>query len=1028
MPIVNTNDAPEVEDSLKTILESTDDERRIDAIRCLFVEVLDYEQDNRPIALNATSDYLPADARLVAHRDGVYAVYMPFGGSRVTGQAATEAARSLSRLLGDDLLMLFTNVDCDQFHFIHPDFSGSRPTLNRMVVRKGERHRTIAQQIAGMWEAYGRQGKTIHEAIRAAFSVEPVTRHFFRAYEDIFKDAESKISGFGDDADGVEDKHRFTQMLFNRLMFVYFVSRKGWLTFNDDPDYLNALWKAYGSTHGDVTFYDARLAPLFFEGLNNPKAPDLIRDNPELYAAIGDVKFLNGGLFEKNELDKRSGIVVQDDAIEPILSRLFDRFNFTVMESTPYDTEVAVDPEMLGKVFEELVTGRHESGAYYTPRSVVAFMCREALKGYLAGQDTGLTEDVITAFVDSQSTAGISVPDARKVASALEQVTVVDPACGSGAYLLGMMQELIELQTILFNVVADSKSIYDLKLEIIQRNLYGADIDEFAVNIAMLRLWLSLAIDYDGNDPEPLPNLGFKIACGDSVLGPDPSSQNYGNIFRNFVQDLKLGELKAEYMRATELADKERWRTEIASAREQIESTLGDAGVQKNAIDWRVEFAEVLGERGGFDIVVANPPYVQLQKDGGRLGRLYRDAGFKTFVRSGDIYQLFYERGCQMLKPSVGLLAYITSNSWLKAEYGKRSRRYFSEQHTPLILLELGKDVFESAIVDSSVLLMREGRNNDASATLDAVDVERLNINDFPPHKSLWGQVRLDAESPWSILSRTERSVMDKMQSKGTPLKDWDVKLNRGILTGYNKAFIIDNAIRDRLIAQTPKSAEIIKPVLRGRDIQRYQVQWAGWWLIDTHNGYGDVPCINIDDYPAIKVHLDGFHPRLERRADKGTTPYNLRSCAYHEDFDREKLFWMDMSPRGRFAYSDNELYCNDKGFILTGASLKYICAILNSSIITWLMKSTTLTTGMGLMQWKKFAVQRLPIPRISTVKQLPFIRLVDEIIEAKAANSNVDTWQQETEIDALVYDLYGLSEEEKTAIEHSLELIPTNN
>ena len=1034
MPIVNTNDAPEVEDSLKTILESTDDERRIDAIRSLFVEVLDYEQDNQPIALNASSDYLPTDARLVAHRDGVYAVYITLGSSRVTGQVATEAARSLSSVLGDDLLMLFTNGDCDQFHIIRPDFSGSRPILNRMVVRKGERHRTIAQQIAGMWESYGRQGKTIHEAIRAAFSVEPVTRDFFRAYKDIFKDTESKIAGFGNDADGVEDKHRFTQMLFNRLMFIYFVSRKGWLTFNGDPDYLNALWKAYGSTRGDVNFYDTRLAPLFFEGLNNPKAPDLIRDNPELYAAIGDVKFLNGGLFEKNELDKRSGIVVQDDAIEPILSRLFDRFNFTVMESTPYDTEVAVDPEMLGKVFEELVTGRHESGAYYTPRPVVAFMCREALKGYLAGQATGLTEDVITAFVDSQNTVGISVPDARKVASALEQVTVVDPACGSGAYLLGMMQELIELQTILFNVVADSKSIYDLKLEIIQRNLYGVDIDEFAVNIAMLRLWLSLAIDYDGNDPEPLPNLGFKIACGDSLLAPDPSSQSYGNIFRNFVQDLNLGEMKAEYMRATELADKERWRTEITAAREQIKATLGDAGVQEDAVDWRVEFAEVIGERGGFDIVVANPPYVQLQKDSGRLGRLYRDAGYKTFVRSGDIYQLFYERGCQMLKPSVGLLAYITSNSWLKAEYGKRSRRYFSEQHTPLILLELGKDVFESAIVDSSVLLMREGRTNDAPLTFDAVDIERLDTNDFPPHKSLWGQARLDTESPWSILSRIEQSVMDKMQTRGIPLKDWDVKINRGITTGYNKAFIMDDSTKDALITKDPNSTEIIKPIMRGRDIQRYLAQPAGLWLIYSHSNVAE------DDYPAVREHLLAHKQRLLKRrgganSRTGRVPYQwwqlqvdyYNSGAY-KDFAKEKLFWMDMSPRGRFAYSDNELYCNDKGFILTGASLKYICAILNSSIITWLMKSTALTTGMGLMQWKKFAVQRLPIPKISAAKQRPFTRLVDEIIQAKAANPDADTGHLEIEIDDLVYDLYGLSEAEETAIERSLGLIHTTD
>ena len=167
------------------------------------------------------------------------------------------------------------------------------------------------------------------------------------------------------------------------------------------------------------------------------------------------------------------------------------------MESTPFDIEVAVDPEMLGKVFEKLVTGRRDSGAYYTPRAVVSFMCREALKGYLEGKDTGADAEAIARFVGQQDPEGITLAAARRVSEALSEVTVVDPACGSGAYLLGMMQELIDLQSTLYNAGVDSKSLYDLKLEIIQRNLYGVDIDDFAVNIAMLRMWLSLSIEFD---------------------------------------------------------------------------------------------------------------------------------------------------------------------------------------------------------------------------------------------------------------------------------------------------------------------------------------------------------------------------------------------------------------------------------------------------------------------------------------------------------------------------------------------------
>ena len=214
----------------------------------------------------------------------------------------------------------------------------------------------------------------------------------------------------------------------------------------------------------------------------------------------------------------------------------------------------------------------------------------------------------------------------------------------------------------------------------------------------------------------------------------------------------------------------------------------------------------MFGNRDGFDVTIGNPPYVQLQKNGGALRKLYKDAGFETFAPTGDVYQLFYEKGCQLLTLEGGLLSYITSNSWLKAEYGKSTRRYFSEQHTPLRLLEMGKDVFENAIVDTSVLILREGTSD---KTGKAVDMDRLPDKDFPPAESLWGELRTEGEKPWSALSTVERSVMDKMEAVGTPLKEWDIAIYRGVLTGYNNAFIIDNATKETLIAEDPKSAEI---------------------------------------------------------------------------------------------------------------------------------------------------------------------------------------------------------------------------
>ena len=1022
MPIADRNDVVEVEHHIQRTFAALSGERGT-SVRRLFVEVLDFDPASGHVDLGSAPSNvaLPASAERIAHLDGVHVLFIALPASntdRVRKAEVDAAAKFLADQLGDDLLLVFTNPSTTQLHIILPNFAGARPTLRRMVVDRDLPRRTAVQQVSNIYWNWRDKG-SIRTALDQAFDVGPVTRDFFADYKRIFESAETSVSGFQDTAEGREERRFFVQTLFNRLMFIYFLSRKGWLTFNGDADYLNALWRDYGSLGGDANanFYTARLKPLFFAGLNNPQSIDLMSNNPVMYRTIGDVRFLNGGLFEETDLDRRADITVPDNAIEQVLTGLFDRFNFTVMESTPFDIEVAVDPEMLGKVFEELVTGRHDSGAYYTPRQVVSFMCREALKGYLEEQDTGADADAIARFVDQREPADVSLSAARRISEALSEVTVVDPACGSGAYLLGMMQELIELQNTLYNVGVDAKGLYDLKLEIIERNLYGVDIDEFAVNIAMLRMWLSLAIDYEGERPEPLPNLDFKVICGDSLLGPDPSSgvEVQGALGQDTAQFQRLGELKGEYLSAFTDTDKKRLRQEIDELNGRIRDALG-ATARDGVMHWGLEFAEVFAQRRGFDIAIANPPYIQLQKDGGKLGNLYKDAGYQTFARTGDIYQLFYERGCQLLRPSQGILAYITSNSWLKAEYGKSTRRYFAENHTPLLLLELGKDVFQSAIVDSGVLMLRTGGGGQP---FRAVDMDRVKTADVPPAPELWGQARPDGDAPWSIMSHTEQSVMDKMQSIGTPLKDWDVKINYGIKTGYNTAFIIDDATKQALVADDPKSAEIIKPVLRGRDIQRYRAKWAGLWLIDTHNGYGDIPAVNINDYPAIKNHLNGFYQQLEKRQDKGRTPYNLRNCAYHEDFAKEKLLWMDMAPNGRFAYSDSEMYCNNKGFILTGKSLKYLCAILNSTLITWLVKNIARTTGLGLTQWEKFAVERLPIPKLSAAKQRPFVRLVDRILAEKAADAAADTEPLEREIDRLVYDLYGLTEEETAEVRY---------
>ena len=228
---------------------------------------------------------------------------------------------------------------------------------------------------------------------------------------------------------------------------------------------------------------------------------------------------------------------------------------------------------------------------------------------------------------------------------------------------------------------------------------------------------------------------------------------------------------------------------------------------------------------------------------------------------------------------------------------------------------------------------------------------------------------------------------------------------------------VIDTGTKEALIAEDPKSVRILKPVLRRRDIRRYQADWAGLWLIDTHNGYGDVPAIEIDEYPAVKDHLKNFYARLERRYDKGSTPYNLRNCAYHEDFKKEKLLWIDLTEQGRFAYDAGDIFCVNSAYMLTGPSIKYLCAVLNSSIATWFMKSSALNSGMGTTRWVRFTVDRIPIPKIGPARERLFVKSVDRILGATETNSKADTSGLEGELDGLVNELYGLTDDEVQAI-----------
>ena len=436
----------------------------------------------------------------------------------------------------------------------------------------------------------------------------------------------------------------------------------------------------------------------------------------------------------------------------------------------------------------------------------------------------------------------------------------------------------------------------------------------------------------------------------------------------------------------------------------------------------------MFGVKNGFDVVIGNPPYIQLQANHGELAQLYCNCGFETFARTGDIYCLFYERGWQLLSAG-GHLCYITSNKWMRAGYGEATRRFFSEKTNPQLLIDFaGEKIFESATVDTNILLFEKNSQNrgETSCCIGTSDC-RKDLSVFVKRNAT--PCAFTTSDSWVILSPIEQSIKRKIEAVGTPLKDWDIQINYGIKTGCNEAFIIDEAKRSEILGNCRDTAErkrtdaLIRPILRGRDIKRYDYEWAGLYLIATHNGYGKKPRINIDNYPSIKKHLDMHWSEMSRRSDKGDTPYNLRNCAYMDDFSKPKIVWAetmrihrdDLSSFPRFAMADGEIYTDKTCFIGTGEAetLKLILGILNSKVGRYQLGSLVSKMDDGGWLMQKIYIEKVLLPHLSKCQRQQILSYVNTIQNSKSsANAEAD-------LDNSIFDAYGFADYEIKHIEN---------
>jgi type I restriction-modification system DNA methylase subunit len=932
------------------------------------------------------------------------------------------------------------------------------------------------------------------DELRGRFSVEVVNKQF---YDEIAKHFTELVGGErgGVKYDGLLGIYGLTKpsvkfqefavRLIGRIMFCWFLKEKK--SANGTP-LIPERMLSRDAVAESTDYYHTVLEPLFFELLNT-KAKRRKGDfkKPE----YSQIPYLNGGLFspQKDDYYKFNealssgavGIVTIPDKWFSSLYAVLESYSFTVDENTAYDVELSIDPEMLGRIFENLLaeinpetgeSAKKSTGSFYTPRDIVDYMVDSSLYQYLK-QKTGIEDAKLAAVIsygqEDDEEHVLSDDDRVKIVNALSSLTILDPACGSGAFPIGILQKVVYiLQQVDENsklwVAKQYSSVtsaelkqdikdkqerglfdYIRKLGVIRESIFGIDIQTIATEIAKLRCFLSLIVEENVEDEEPnrgiqpLPNLDFKFISANSLvrLENDHEAAGQSSLFEDLEHIEELKRIRDEYFTA-DSDERSELRDEFNSIqKDMLLKTINNfnkvASNRYNRLSsWRPFENEStfwfdpewMFGTDKFDIVIANPPYIHLEhmKD---KSKEYKEMRFSTYEARGDIYALFYEKGVSLLKND-GILCYITSNKWMRAAYGKSLRRFFANNTNPITLIDFaGQQIFD-ATVDTNILLLSKSENKKATAAVSVKDKESINnLSDYIKQNSV--EVAFDSEDSWTILSPIEQSIKRKIEAVGTPLKDWDVKINRGILTGCNEAFIITAEKREEILMncnseeERTRTAELIRPILRGRDVKRYGYDFADLYLIAAHNGYrddhgNDIPPINIDFYPAIKTHLDEFWDIISVRTDKGVTPYNLRNCAYMDDFSKQKIVWKRIGSILRFAYDDDGCLGLDSTCIGVSAHAKFLTAYLNSRVGNYLLSGSP-KTGTGDLLVSVQAIEPILAPKMAETLCLPTI---DEIISK--ARDEVDTYEIESALDAQLYTYFDFTPDEQSYIANITE------
>ncbi len=766
-----------------------------------------------------------------------------------------------------------------------------------------------------------------------------------------------------------------TQKLMDRFLFIAFAEDKGLLPRNSYESVIVKKGKEY------LGIFE--MFKTFCNWINS--------GNKQF-----NINRYNGGLFkEDTDLD---GLLIEDAVFEEL------------EKIAQYDFSEQVNEHILGHIFEQSITDleeiksslqnkeydqkegkRKKTGVFYTPKHITRHIVETTIGNWLEDKKAELGYYELPEIKEFWTTKGLSsnakkhLEFWKKYRDAVKNMKIIDPACGSGAFLieafdyLMKISEYIKEQIASFNISASYSLTEDITSSILLNNIYGVDLSAESIEITKLALWLKTA------DPSrPLENLDENIKHGNSVVDDKQIDENF-------------------------------------------------------AFNWNEEFSEIF-ENGGFDIVIGNPPYVRQESIKEIKPHLQKN--YTVYTGVADLYCYFYELGYKLLKKDSGYLGFITSNKWFRAKYGQNLRQFLLENTEILEIIDYnGIKIFDGATVDSNIIVFKAKKDseniNEMSIKIGESDYFKLKQNSLSSEMFVFSH------------NEEEISIKEKIEKIGKPLKEWEISINRGILTGLNDAFIINKETRDMLINADFKNSEVIKPLLRGRDIKKYDINFAELYLINIHNGTKNTEAININDYPKIKEWLDTFEPKLSKRSDKGKTPYNLRNCAYLDDFEKEKIIYAEMVQSPQFYYDKDGYNILNTAYLIVGKNLKYLIAFLNSNFITYAFKKYYSGGGLGKngLRYIRNFVEKLPIKpyenetyledkvteilainkKISDYKILleraKSNKKYDEIIDLEKLleDSQLLVQKLEYEINQEVYKIYGLTQKEIDFIEKNI-------